>query len=193
MATDAWAGIGGAVESLGIGATPAGQYGSGDNQDDCTRAKVDHSSPETMGEFIRDYYGIRPADFVVMDGLQGLEHGPLPAWDDSGTYDYQSSITNMRLILACGNAVAVELADPGTARHHRGLRHEMPTGQGSVPDRFAGRRSGHDGHGPDQRSRQEGERGREAFRREADGYLSRNLTESRGLAQRDPTMPWYSG
>ena len=108
LATDAWAGIGGAVESLGIGATPAGQYGSGDNRTDCIRAQIDRSSPQTMGEFIRDYYGIRPADFVVMDGLQGLQHGPIPAWDDSGTYDYQSSIMNMRLILAGRNAVAVD-------------------------------------------------------------------------------------
>ena len=108
MATDAWAGIGGAVESMGIGATPAGRYDSGTNPNDCTRTKIDRSSPETTGEFIRDYYGIRPADFVVMDGLQGLEHGPLPVWDDSGTYDYASSTKNMRLILAGRNAVAVD-------------------------------------------------------------------------------------
>jgi uncharacterized protein (DUF362 family) len=111
MATDAWAGIGGAVESMGIGATPAGQYGSAASQDDCTRTKIDHSSPETMGAFIRDYFSIRTADFVVMDGLQGLEHGPIPAWDDSGTYDYASSLMNMRLILAGRNAVAVDTVE----------------------------------------------------------------------------------
>jgi uncharacterized protein (DUF362 family) len=108
MATDTWAGIGGAVASLGIGATPAAQYASGDNSIDCTRTKIDRSSPETTGEFIRDYYGIRPADFVVMDGLQGLEHGPVPVWDDSGTFDYASSTKNMRMILAGKNAVAVD-------------------------------------------------------------------------------------
>lgn len=108
LATDAWAGVGGAVESLGVGATPAGQYGSAENQDVCTRTKIDRTSPQTTGEFIRDYYGLRPPDFVVMDGLQGLEHGPLPVWDDSGTYDYPSSIKNMRLILAGKNAVAVD-------------------------------------------------------------------------------------
>jgi len=108
LATDAAAGIGGAVESLGIGATPAGQYGSATNSIDCTRSKIDQSSPEAVGEFIRDYYSLRPPDFVVMDGLQGLQHGPLPAADDSGTYDYASSIMNMRLILAGRNAVAVD-------------------------------------------------------------------------------------
>jgi uncharacterized protein (DUF362 family) len=108
LATDAAAGVGGAAVSLGIGATPAGQYGSGTNSVDCTRTKIDQSSPDIVGDFIRDYYGFRPADFVVMDGLQGLQHGPLPVWDDSGTYDYSSSIMNMRLVLAGKNAVAVD-------------------------------------------------------------------------------------
>jgi uncharacterized protein (DUF362 family) len=108
LATDAWSGIGGAVESLGIGATPAGQYGSAENQDVCERTKIDRTSPQKAGEFIRDYYGLRPADFVVMDGLQGLQHGPLPVWDDSGSYDYPSSLKNMRLVLASRNAVALD-------------------------------------------------------------------------------------
>jgi uncharacterized protein (DUF362 family) len=108
LATDAWAGIGGAVESMGIGATPAGQYSGGTNPNDCTREKIDRSSPVAAGEFIRDYYGLRPAEFVVMDGLQGIEHGPLPVWDDSGTYEYASSTKNMRLILAGRNAMTVD-------------------------------------------------------------------------------------
>jgi len=107
LATDAWAGIGGAVESLGIGATPAGQYSSGENPNDCTRAKIVRATAETTGAFIRDYYSLKPADFVVMDGLRGLEHGPLPVLDQS-SYDYASSIKNMRLILAGKNAVAVD-------------------------------------------------------------------------------------
>ena len=107
LATDAWAGIGGAVETLGIGATPAGQYSSADNPNDCTRSKIDRSSAETTGEFIRDYYELKSADFVVVDALQGLEHGPLPVLDQS-TYDYASSKKNMRLILAGKNAVAVD-------------------------------------------------------------------------------------
>lgn len=107
LATDAWAGIGGAVESLGIGATPAGQYSSGDNPNDCTRAKIDRSTPETVGAFIRDYYAIKPADFVVVDALQGLEHGPLPVLEQS-TLDYASSTKNMRLVMAGRNAIAVD-------------------------------------------------------------------------------------
>jgi uncharacterized protein (DUF362 family) len=113
MKTHVVAGITGGVKNLGIGTTPVGQYPSGTNTaDDCTRgqtsAAIDHSGPEPLGEFIRDFYSLRPADFVVMDALQGLEHGPLPGWDSSGTYDYAASKKNMRLILAGKNAVAVD-------------------------------------------------------------------------------------
>ena len=82
---------------------------------DCTRgqtpAYIDHTSAETLGQFIHDNYSIRPADFVVMDALQGLQHGPLPAWDSSGRYTYASSKMNMRLILAGKNAVAVDTVE----------------------------------------------------------------------------------
>jgi uncharacterized protein (DUF362 family) len=82
---------------------------------DCTRgqtpAYIDHTSAEPLGQFIHDNYSIRPADFVVMDALQGLQHGPLPAWDSSGRYTYAASKMNMRLILAGKNAVAVDIIE----------------------------------------------------------------------------------
>lgn len=113
MKTHYNAGITGAVKNLGLGTTPVGQFPSGTNSaDSCGRGQtasvIDHSGPEPLGAFIRDYYSLRPADFVVVDALQGLEHGPLPAWDSTGSYDYVASQKNMRLILAGKNAVAVD-------------------------------------------------------------------------------------
>lgn len=107
---------------------------------DCTRgqtpAYIDHTSAETLGQFIHDYYSIRPADFVVMDALQGLQHGPLPAWDNSGRYTYASSKMNMRLILAGKNAVAVDTieavvmkCDPNKVPH---LTKLAASGQGTT-------------------------------------------------------------
>jgi uncharacterized protein (DUF362 family) len=122
LKTHSSAGITGAVKNLGIGTTPIGQF-SGDAgiTGDCTRSKtagagsIDHSTPEALGSFIRDYYSIRPADFVVMDGLQGIQHGPSPAFDlkpgDAGYWDYASSRMNMRLILAGRNPVAVDTVE----------------------------------------------------------------------------------
>jgi len=112
MKTHLSAGITGAVKNLGIGTTPAGQYSAvvdGGTGMDCTRGQtasfIDHSTPETLGQFIHDYYSLRPADFVVMDALQGLQHGPASIW--SGT-NYATDKMNMRLILAGRNAVAVD-------------------------------------------------------------------------------------
>ena len=121
MKTHLAAGITGAVKNLGIGTTPMGQFSlasANTNASDCTRGQaagansIDHSTPETLGSFIRDYYSLRPADFAVMDGLQGIQHGPAPAFEskpgDAGYWDYASSTKNMRLILAGKNAVAVD-------------------------------------------------------------------------------------
>jgi uncharacterized protein (DUF362 family) len=106
------AGITGAVKNLGVGATPVGQYSvrpDGGAPQDCTRGQtadhIDHANPEAIGQFIHDYYRLRPADFVVMDGLQGLQNGPASMW--AGT-DYATDKMNMRLILAGKNAVAVD-------------------------------------------------------------------------------------
>ena len=101
------------MKNLGIGTTPVGRFSSGTNStDDCTRgqtaAAIDHTNLEALRQFIHDYYSIRPANFVVMDGLQGLEHGPHPGWDGAG---YSASIKNMRLILAGKNAVAVDTVE----------------------------------------------------------------------------------
>ena len=123
MKTHSSAGITGAVKNLGIGTTPMGQFSAGGSgAEDCTRSKtagansIDHTTPETLGAFIRDYYSIRPADFAVVDGLQGIQHGPSPAFDPKpgdagGFWDYAPSRMNMRLILAGRNPVAVDTVE----------------------------------------------------------------------------------
>jgi uncharacterized protein (DUF362 family) len=124
MKTHLSAGITGAVKNLGIGTTPMGQYSvasSSSSASDCTRGQtagansIDHSTPEALGAFIRDYYSLRPADFAVVDGLQGIEHGPAPAFEakpgDAGYWDYASCKKNMRLIVAGKNAVAVDTVE----------------------------------------------------------------------------------
>jgi uncharacterized protein (DUF362 family) len=113
MKTHLIAGITGGVKNLGIGMTPVSQYPTGTNgPNDCTRgqtaAVIDHSGPEPLGQFIHDYYLLRPADFVVMDALEGIEHGPSPCWDNA---EYETSKKNMRMILAGKNAVAVDTVE----------------------------------------------------------------------------------
>jgi uncharacterized protein (DUF362 family) len=112
MKTHMTAGITGSVKNLGIGTTPVAMYApppTSKSSKDCTRGQsssyIDHSSAETVGQFIHDNYSARPADFVVMDGLQGLQHGPVSAWAGG---NYATDKMNMRLIVAGRNAVAVD-------------------------------------------------------------------------------------
>ncbi len=107
LKTHGSAGITGCVKNLGIGATPNSQYSVSTNAADCSRNQsqsgaasyVDHSRTG-LAQFIRDYYSIRPADFAVMDGLQGMQNGPCSTT--------ASDKMNMRLILASKNAVALD-------------------------------------------------------------------------------------
>jgi uncharacterized protein (DUF362 family) len=75
LKTHSAAGTTGAVKNLGIGGTPVSKYAvapvDGGVSQDCTRGQtaeyIDHSTPEVLGQFIADFYSLRPADFVVMD------------------------------------------------------------------------------------------------------------------------------
>lgn len=107
MKTHVQAGITGGVKNLGIGTTPASQYatmGCGRDQ----QRLIPHSPVEPLSAFIADYFSLKPADFVVMDALQGVQHGPLPAWAGG---NYNNDRMNMRLILAARNAVALDTVE----------------------------------------------------------------------------------
>jgi uncharacterized protein (DUF362 family) len=104
MKTHFQAGITGGVKNLGIGTTPASQYAkNGCGRDQVTL--IPHSPVEPLSHFIADYFSLRPPDLVVMDALQGIQHGPLPAWAGG---NYNQDKMNMRLILASRNAVALD-------------------------------------------------------------------------------------
>ena len=109
LKTHGQAGVTGCVKNLGIGATPNTQYSVSTSAADCSRnmsqsgaaSYIDHSLAG-LGQFVRDYYSVRPADFAIMDGLQGLQNGPCTANAPA------SDKMNMRLILASRNAVALD-------------------------------------------------------------------------------------
>ena len=101
------AGITGCVKNLGIGSTPNAMYSVSTNATDCTRnysttgvsSYIDHSFAG-LGDFVSDFYSVKPPDFAVMDGLQGLQNGPC----STSAADRK----NMRVILASKNAVALD-------------------------------------------------------------------------------------
>jgi len=107
LKTHGSAGITGCVKNLGIGSTPNAMYSVSTSAADCSRnmnqsgasSFIDHSF-EGLGKFVSDFYSVKPPDFAIMDGLQGLQNGPC----SSNTADRK----NMRLILASRNAVALD-------------------------------------------------------------------------------------
>ncbi len=101
------AGITGCVKNIGIGATPNAMYSVSTSAADCSRNMNQSSSASYinhsfagLGDFISDYYSIKPVDFAIMDGLQGLQNGPC----STNSADRK----NMRVILASRNAVALD-------------------------------------------------------------------------------------
>ncbi|NLG83185.1 MAG: hypothetical protein GX493_00955 [Firmicutes bacterium] len=63
------------------------------------------------------HYLCRPADFVIMDGLQGIQNGPTPSFALTGTDNIEKAQMNMGLILAGRDAVA--------SGYHRGPPHGL--------------------------------------------------------------------
>jgi len=97
-------GITGAIKNIGIGATPANIYGSSPSE--IWRGNgIDHSGNMVyLHRWIHDFYLCRPIDFVVMDGLQSVSHGPTCY----NTASYEANKQNMRVILAGKDAIAAD-------------------------------------------------------------------------------------
>ena len=116
-------GITGALKCVGIGATPANIYGklmapdvtsataryakkSGRALGLNREATINHA-PLYLDMWIHDYVLCRPIDFVVTDGLHGLENGP-DISNLTGAKRLEQHQMNMRLILAGRDALAVD-------------------------------------------------------------------------------------
>jgi len=97
----------GSVKNIAIGATPANIYGN--NRDSTGRNNmVDHGKAE-YHKWMADFYTCRPADFTVTDGLQGLQNGPTPCYDQAGVSDITQAQKNMRCIMASKDALAIDI------------------------------------------------------------------------------------
>jgi len=123
----------GSIKNVGIGATPASIYGNSSSE--IGRWNIISHNPAELHQWIHDYYLCRPVEFVVVDGLQGMENGPTER-------EYQTGIKlrevqkNMRIIMAGRNAVATDAVaaliiaqDPSRVNH---LVHLNNSGMGTI-------------------------------------------------------------
>ncbi|MFC1558778.1 DUF362 domain-containing protein, partial [candidate division KSB1 bacterium] len=149
-------GLTGAVKNVGIGSSPPNIYGTMEKITVTsatpasivsklkTRIKLERGRKISHTEYyldkwIHDYYLCKPVDFVITDGLQGLENGPdlNPSVKEKSLKDNQM---NMRLILAGKDAVAVDAVhslimgyDPYKIMH---LLHLSSSGVGCMNPRY---------------------------------------------------------
>ncbi len=118
------AAVTGGIKNVSIGASPGNIYG-GSAKDPGRNSMVAHDAPGgDLHKWIHDFFISRPVDFVIMDGLQGIQNGPTPSFNISGTDDLADDQKNMRLILAGRDAVAVDTIeslimnwDPKSVKH----------------------------------------------------------------------------
>ena len=88
----------GAIKNLAIGAAPPSMYAEQEGSA-YHGSSIDHARP-ALSKWIHDFYLCRPADFAIMDGLQGTQNGPLPS--------SKNDEMNMRLILASREPIALD-------------------------------------------------------------------------------------
>jgi len=94
--------ITGGVKNLAIGMVPTSIYANSETSN-AKWTKIDHGF-ENLNKWLHDFYLLKPADYVVVDGLQGFDHGPTGI-DELTMEEMQH---NMRLILAGEKALSVD-------------------------------------------------------------------------------------
>lgn len=97
------AGVTGAIKNMGIGGTPTNIYGNG--EDENGRWNVIKHSASELHKFIHDFYYGRPADFAIMDGIQGYSNGPNT---NNGPRYIEGHQEGMGLILASADPLAMD-------------------------------------------------------------------------------------
>jgi len=95
----------GSIKNMAIGGPPPRVYGvSGTN---IGRNNMVNHNTIAFHQWMADYFAVLPADFTIMDALQGLENGPLPSASNAAAL--AGSQKNMRTILASRDALAIDI------------------------------------------------------------------------------------
>ncbi|MCL2176123.1 MAG: DUF362 domain-containing protein, partial [Treponema sp.] len=96
------AGTTGAIKNISIGAAPPRIYGNSAN-DIGRNFRIPHTESNGIHKWITDYYAVMPADFVIMEALQGVDQGPLPPAGDP------SALKKLNSMLASRDGLAIDV------------------------------------------------------------------------------------
>jgi len=95
------AGTTGTIKNISIGATPPRIYGNSAG-DIGRNFRIPHSENDGLHKWLADYYSVMPADFTVMEALQGVDQGPLPPAGDP------NALKRMNSMLASKDGLAID-------------------------------------------------------------------------------------
>lgn len=92
------------IKNVSIGTPPGNLYGIGPDIPS-KQQMVSHKIVDgELDKWIYDYYKAKPVNYVIVDGLQGFQSGPVPMSSQKRETDKM----NMRLVLAGKDPVAVD-------------------------------------------------------------------------------------
>ncbi|MCL2763891.1 MAG: DUF362 domain-containing protein [Treponema sp.] len=104
----------GSIKNISIGAAPPRIYGI--SRTNVGRNNMVNHNTISLHEWIADYFSCIPATFTIMDGLQGLERGPLPSAANARIL--ANSHKNLRVILASKDALALDTVATNIINHN---------------------------------------------------------------------------
>lgn len=94
----------GGIKNVSIGTPPGNLYGAAPDNPSKLKMVSHKITDGELDKWIYDYYRARPVDYVIVDGLQGFQSGPVPMSHERREADQM----NMRTILGGRDAVAVD-------------------------------------------------------------------------------------
>lgn len=94
----------GGIKNVSIGTPPGNLYGEAPDNPSKARMVSHKINDGELDKWIYDYYTARPVDYVIVDGLQGFQSGPVPMSHERKETDKM----NMRIIMAGKDPVAVD-------------------------------------------------------------------------------------
>ena len=94
----------GGIKNVYVGAPPGNIYGVSATNAGKTHMVSHKITDGDLDKWIYDYYRCKPIDYVVVDGLQGFQSGPVPM----GRAEKDTDKMNMRIILAGCDIISVD-------------------------------------------------------------------------------------
>jgi len=92
------------IKNVSLGTPPGNLYGMGPDNPSKKKMVSHNIADGELDKWIYDYYKAKPISYVIVDGLQGFQSGPVPMSHERKETDKM----NMRLILGGKDPVAVD-------------------------------------------------------------------------------------